>query len=264
MTLNTAQTLLYVADDQADTVDVISTATNTILERIPVVSALLPSSLTPPAGSSEKSGYKGANPNSVALSPDETQLYVTDGNLNCISVVALNGTNTGDHVIGLVPTGWYPNSVSFSGDGNTVYTINGKSPTGPNPDLVLWRLRAARRDQLVIGEYLQSPAGQGRPPNLPAPDRGATRAPDAAGGTNNRFSYTESDNDKAVMAAVRQGFSTSSSSSRKIELTIRFWAICRSATGSRVWPCSARRSRRISTTWRCSLSPSTISSTRPR
>ena len=37
MTLNAAQTLLYVAEDQSDTVDVIDTATNTILETIPVI-----------------------------------------------------------------------------------------------------------------------------------------------------------------------------------------------------------------------------------
>jgi DNA-binding beta-propeller fold protein YncE len=69
----------------------------------------------------------------VTLSPDEKQLYVTNGNLNCIAVVALGGTNSGDHVVGLIPTGWYPNSVSFSGDGNSVYVVNAKSPTGANP-----------------------------------------------------------------------------------------------------------------------------------
>jgi YVTN family beta-propeller protein len=76
MTLNAAQSLLYVAEDQSDTVDVIDTATNAILETIPVMgsASLLPSSL---------GQYKGANANSVALSPDEKQLYVTNGNLSC-------------------------------------------------------------------------------------------------------------------------------------------------------------------------------------
>ena len=111
MTLNAAQSLLYVAEDQSDTVDVIDTAKNAILETIPVIAppSVLPSALAQ---------YTGANPNSVTLSPDETQLYVTNGNLNCIAVVALGGTNSGDQVVGLIPTGWYPNSVSFSGDGN--------------------------------------------------------------------------------------------------------------------------------------------------
>ena len=124
MTLNAAQTLLYVADDQADTVEVIDTVNNVVLESIAVVAPLFPSTLS--------KNYKGANPNSVALSPDEKQLYVTDGNLNCISVINLSGSNTNDQVSALVPTGWYPNSVSFNSDGSMVYVINGKSPTGPN------------------------------------------------------------------------------------------------------------------------------------
>ena len=39
MTLNAAQTLLYVVEDQSDTVDVIDTARNAILETIPVLAA---------------------------------------------------------------------------------------------------------------------------------------------------------------------------------------------------------------------------------
>jgi len=128
MILNTDQSALFVAEDQSDTVDVINTRTNDMVETIPVIAPLLPSSLSP---------YKGANPNSVALSPDETQLHVTDGNLNCISVIALGGTHIGDEVVGLIPTGWYPNSTSLvSVPGNAsvyVYVVNQKSPTGANP-----------------------------------------------------------------------------------------------------------------------------------
>ena len=106
-----------------------------VVESIPVIR--LPSALA-------ANHYKGANPNSVTLSPDETQLYVTNGNLNCVSVIALGGTNSDDQVVGLIPTGWYPNSVSFnwypntqpftSNDSVNMYVVNGKSPTGPNPD----------------------------------------------------------------------------------------------------------------------------------
>jgi len=49
---------------------------------------------------------------------------VTNGNLNNVAVVALGGTNTGDKVVGLIPTGWYPNSGAFSGDGKQVYVVN--------------------------------------------------------------------------------------------------------------------------------------------
>ena len=111
MTLNAAQSLLYVVEDQSDTVDVIDTRTNAILETIPVISTL----------SSSLSRYTGANPNSATLSPDERHLYVTNGNLNCIAVVALGGTNRDDHVVGLIPTGWYPNSVSLQPAMETMY-----------------------------------------------------------------------------------------------------------------------------------------------
>jgi YVTN family beta-propeller protein len=196
MTLNAAQSLLYVAEDQSDTVDVIDTATNAIVESIPVIASMVPSALKL---------YKGANPNSVTLSPDETQLYVTDGNLNCISVVALGGTNSGDHVVGLIPTGWYPNSTSFSSDSRRVYVVNSKSPTGPN---TAW----------CYGGYGPpnspncNPANQYNPQltkaglqsfPLPGVDELATTTDQVV--TNNRFTFTETSSDAEVMAALRRG-----------------------------------------------------------
>ena len=196
MTLNSAQSLLYAVEDQSDTVDVIDTTKNTILETIPVIASTVPSSLAQ---------YKGGNPNSVTLSADETRLYVTNGNLNCVAVVALGGANSGDRVVGLIPTGWYPNSVSFSGDGATVYVVNGKSPTGPNPGWcyggygpVGWPtcLEANQYNpQLTKAGFQSFP--------LPGPDQLAELTRQVA--ANNRFSSTESANDAAVMAAVRQG-----------------------------------------------------------
>jgi DNA-binding beta-propeller fold protein YncE len=141
MAINKAGTLLYVAEDESDTVDVIDinpldagsptqnqpATANTVIETIPVITRpedLDKSSLTQ---------YTGANTNSVTLSPDEHTLYVTNGNLNNIAVLNLNGTNRGDKVAGLIPTGWYPNSVSISNDGTWAYAVNMKSPTGANP-----------------------------------------------------------------------------------------------------------------------------------
>ena len=198
MTLNAAQSLLYVADDQSDTVDVIDTNRNVVIETIPVIASFLPSSLA-------QQGYKGANPNSVTLSPDETQLYVTNGNLNCVSVVALSGNNSGDHVIGLIPTGWYPNSVSVSGDGNTVYVINGKSPTGPNPDWCYGGYGPPGEPTCYAANTYNPQLTKAGLQTFPRP--GATQLGTLTQQvvTNNRFSYVESDHDKAVMAAVRQG-----------------------------------------------------------
>ncbi len=198
MTLNAAETLLYVADDQADTVEVIDTTRNIVLESIPVVATLLPSSLA-------QMGYKGANPNSVALSPDESQLYVTNGNLNCVSVIALSGNNKDDRVIGLIPTGWYPNSVSFSGDGNTVYVINGKSPTGPNPDWCYGGYGPPGEPTCFSANTYNPQLVKAGLQSFPRPSMAQLGTLTQQVATNNRFSYVESEHDKAVMAAVRQG-----------------------------------------------------------
>src|SRR6185436_11934240 len=45
MTLNAAQSLLYVVEDQSDTIDVIDTAKNAILETIPVIASAVPQRL---------------------------------------------------------------------------------------------------------------------------------------------------------------------------------------------------------------------------
>jgi len=206
MTLNSAQTLLYVAEDQSDTVDIIETQTNTILKTIPVIAPLLPSTLAQQAIlSGERHGYKGANPNSVALSPDETQLYVTDGNLNCISVVALGADAGSNQVVGLIPTGWYPNSVSFSADGNTVYVVNGKSPTGPNPDWCYGGYGPPGEPACFAANEYNPQLTKAGLQTFPRPGTAQLATLTQQVATNNRFSYTESDQDKAVMAAVRQG-----------------------------------------------------------
>lgn len=197
MTLNAAQTLLYVVNDQADTVAVIDTARNTVLETVPVLprGSVLPAAL-------EK--YKGANPNSVALSPDEKSLYVTDGNLNAVSVIALSASNKGSRVVGLIPTGWYPTSVSFSGDGKYVYVVNAKSPTGANPTMYYSYGPPTHKSGYASNAYNPQLIKAGLQ-SFPVPDEAQLLTLTAQVATNNRFSSTVSPGDEAVMDAVRQG-----------------------------------------------------------
>jgi len=80
--------------------------------------------------------FKGANPTSLALSPDEKTLYVTNGGTNSLAIIRLDEDGDGDldsKIVGLIPTGWYPNSVSLSKNGAILYIANGKSNTGPVP-----------------------------------------------------------------------------------------------------------------------------------
>ena len=203
MTLNAARTRLYVAEDQSDTIDVIDInpndglKLNTVVETITITKSVVPSSLAT---------LTGANTNSVTLSADEVQLYVTNGNLNSVAVVALTGTDKNDHLAGLVPTGWYPNSVSLSPDGKWVYVVNGKSPTGPNADFC-YGVNGPP------GGHTCMPSNEYNPQRIKAGLQSFPTATLAAQLpaltaqvlTNNRISSKESSSDAAVMAAVRQG-----------------------------------------------------------
>jgi hypothetical protein len=79
----------------------------------------------------EHSLPRGANPNSLALSPDNRTLYVTGGGTNAVAALDLDANGAG-RVRGLIPTGWYPNAVSTSADGKYLYIANAKSMPGPN------------------------------------------------------------------------------------------------------------------------------------
>ncbi|MFZ0212887.1 MAG: bifunctional YncE family protein/alkaline phosphatase family protein [Candidatus Acidiferrales bacterium] len=139
MILDREQKYLYAALPSDDMAAVIPANENTVLGTI--------STTAPRSIFSNPQKLMGSNPNSLALSPDEKELYVTNGGSNSIAVVEnvpstwkpmsdINGQvghiNVGA-VIGLIPTGWYPSSVSVSADGKMLYVLDTKSVPGPNP-----------------------------------------------------------------------------------------------------------------------------------
>jgi YVTN family beta-propeller protein len=155
MLLNRSQSRLYVANANSDSVSVIDTATDRVVEEV--------STTAPPGLFSNPDRLRGSNPNSLALSPDEATLYVTNGGTNSVAVVRLargepdNGReergDAGERrtsaVIGLIPTGWYPSAVGLNADGSLLYVVNGKSTPGPNP--------GACRDTLSTGAGALAP-----------------------------------------------------------------------------------------------------------
>jgi DNA-binding beta-propeller fold protein YncE len=148
MILNKDRSRLFVAVDNTDTVVVLEAKDGDFLAEIPA--AAPPSVLPNPAG------LRGANPNNLALAPDGHTLFVTDGGLNAVAVMQLGrdalkddddpprqaGAPADDDdaaalpakssVIGLIPTGWYPNAVALARGGEELIVVNGKSNAGPN------------------------------------------------------------------------------------------------------------------------------------
>ena len=170
-----------------------------MIESIPVIAP--PGTLS----SFSLSQYTGANTNSVTLSPDEKTLYVTNGNLNNIAVVALNGSNVNDHVMGLIPTGWYPNSVSISKDGSWAYVVNSKSPTGPNINWCYGFGPSTYPTCMPANEYNPQLTKAGL---LSFPLAGLTAqlaSLTAQVTTNNHFATVETPAAASIMAAVRGG-----------------------------------------------------------
>jgi DNA-binding beta-propeller fold protein YncE len=170
-----------------------------VIESIPVIAP--PGTLS----SFSLSQYTGANTNSVTLSPDEKTLYVTNGNLNNIAVVALNGSNVNDHVMGLIPTGWYPNSVSISKDGSWAYVVNSKSPTGLNINWCYGFGPSTYPTCTPANEYNPQLTKAGL---LSFPLAGLTAqlaSLTAQVTTNNHFATVETPAAASIMAAVRGG-----------------------------------------------------------
>ncbi len=186
MTLNTAQTRLYVAEDQSDSIAVIDTGINQLVTEIAVraPAGILPAS---------QANYTGNNVNSVTLSTDESTLYVTNGNTNNVAVVNVSTAT----VTGLIPTGWYPTSVSFNADGSYMYVSNYKSPTGPNPNNCQGYSACNKYNQYdlqLIKAGLQS---------LPTPQTSQLALLTQQVAANNHFGRTASAADEAVMTALR-------------------------------------------------------------
>ncbi len=100
---------LYVANANSDTVSVIDTRTDTVVESIHVAPG--------------KKAPLGSSPNALAVSGDGKTLYVANGANNAVAFVDLSGGEP--RVAGFVPTGWYPAAVAAGKDGKAVWVASG-------------------------------------------------------------------------------------------------------------------------------------------
>jgi YVTN family beta-propeller protein len=138
MTMTRHGSHLFVAEDNADQVAVIDTGSNRVVAKI---DARGPANLLsgdrddqgrdyddPP----RRSRLTGAATFAVTLSPDGHTLYAVNSGSNSIAVIPLHGKDA-YRVAGLIPTAYEPHDITFSANGRTMYIVNGKNITGPNP-----------------------------------------------------------------------------------------------------------------------------------
>ncbi|MCI0461048.1 MAG: SMP-30/gluconolactonase/LRE family protein, partial [Gemmataceae bacterium] len=112
---------LYVANASSDTVSVVDTKTDTVVETI----SCRPARRLP----------FGSGVNALALSPDGATLYAANGTNNCVAVVRLGtkatesatpGQSPASSLAGLIPTGWYPGAIVVAPDGKKLFVANVK------------------------------------------------------------------------------------------------------------------------------------------
>ena len=107
---------LCVTNTTTDTVSILDTESDEVVADI---------DLTP-----YENAPLGSMPNGVATSPDGNTLYVVNGGNNDVAVIDALTLE----VKGLIPTAWFPSTVSVSNDGQFLFVTNMKGlGAGPNP-----------------------------------------------------------------------------------------------------------------------------------
>ena len=108
---------VYVSNSAQDSISVLDAHTNSLI----VTTRLEPA---PGVG-----GLRGVLPFGLTLSSDESRLYIACSGINAVAVL---DTRT-NHVLGYIPTGWFPARVVVGDGGQTLYVSNAKGfGSGPN------------------------------------------------------------------------------------------------------------------------------------
>ena len=193
MLLSADKTQLFVAEDNSDSIADIDTATNTVRGAIDVRG---------PAGTfADTRNFRGAAPNSLALAPDGRTLYATLGGSNAVAIVPLGASPL--HVAALVPTGWYPNSVSAAG--TMLYVVNGHSNVGPNPQGCSHaRINLAETAQCTAKNHYILQLSKAGFLSLPVPAASDYARLTGIVAANDGFATKESADDAHLMAQLRR------------------------------------------------------------
>ena len=138
-----------VANANSDTVSVIDTSGDEVVETIP----------TRPA----KDLLFGSAPNALAISPDGKLLYVSNGTNNAVLVVALSAPRS--RLLGSIPTAWYPAGLALDAQHGRLYVANVKGTGSRN---TLWEGKRKEKGKVVFGYNSHDHSGSVSLIDLPA------------------------------------------------------------------------------------------------
>lgn len=108
---------VFVSNGNNDSISVISTRQDTVVQTIPLVL------------DERLSGKRGIIPFGLALSPDKSRLYVAEAGINAVGVIDTENLQ----LLGHMPTAWFPSKLKVSPDGKKLIVANAKGfGSGPN------------------------------------------------------------------------------------------------------------------------------------
>jgi YVTN family beta-propeller protein len=104
------QAFVVAANAGSDTLSVIDTRTDQVLERIGV--------------RRDPGDPFGAQPNGLAFDPTGERLFVCNGTQNAVAVVAFQPRRKASKILGLIPVGWFPGAVLFHAPSQALCVAN--------------------------------------------------------------------------------------------------------------------------------------------
>ena len=133
--LDRAQRRLFVANAHGDTVSVVDVASGQVAQTL----------LLRPEIARD---LAGATPTNLALSADESRLFIPLGDMNAVAVADVSDAAGPPKLLGYVPAGWYPTGAVPSPDGRhlIVASAKGVAPRIPHDEDEKGRLRSPLYD----------------------------------------------------------------------------------------------------------------------
>jgi YVTN family beta-propeller protein len=110
MAVSPDQRYLVVANTGSDTLSVIDTTKDVVVEKISA--RLTPADLF------------GALPTALAFAPSGRRLYLCNATQNAVAVVDFAPATKSSKVVGLIPVGWFPGAVQFDAHSRTLFVAN--------------------------------------------------------------------------------------------------------------------------------------------